>query len=101
MENDTLDKKLKSAHGLSMYIEHENHKILFDLGPNNYFLKNAEVLGVNLKEVDIVIISHGHFDHGNGLRKFMGLIQKRKYIYQIKLLINKRKKSEYFIYQLE
>ncbi len=92
MENDTLDKKLKSAHGLSMYIEHENHKILFDLGPNNYFLKNAEVLGVNLKEVDIVIISHGHFDHGNGLRKFMEINSKAK-IYISDQAFNKQAKK--------
>ncbi len=71
MENGRIDDRLKSAHGLSMYIEHKDHKILFDLGPNNNYIKNAEILGIDLTKVDIVIISHGHFDHGRGLKKFM------------------------------
>jgi len=78
MENDTLDRNLKSAHGLSIYIEHNNHKILFDLGPNNNFYNNARILGIDLSEVDIVVISHGHFDHGNGLKKFMKINSKAK-----------------------
>ena len=71
MENGRIDDRLKSAHGLSIYIEHKDHKILFDLGPNNNYIKNAEILGIDLTKVDIVIISHGHFDHGRGLKKFM------------------------------
>ncbi len=92
MENDTLDKRLKNAHGLSMYIEHENHKILFDLGPNNNFFKNAKILGIDLSKVDIVIISHGHFDHGNGLRKFMEINSDAK-IYLSDQAFNKQVKK--------
>ena len=71
MENKAINEKLKSAHGLSMYIEHKNHKILFDVGPNNDLIKNAKILGVDLTKVDTVVISHGHYDHGRGLKKFM------------------------------
>lgn len=78
MENDTIDERLKVAHGLSMYIEHNDHKILFDVGPNNNFEKNAEVLGIDLTQVDMVIISHGHFDHGKGLKRFLLLNDKAK-----------------------
>lgn len=78
MENETINPKLKSAHGLSLYIEHNEHKILFDVGPNNNFEANAKVLGIDLSEVDIVIISHGHFDHGKGLKKFMQINNKAK-----------------------
>ncbi|MFK5884151.1 MAG: MBL fold metallo-hydrolase [Candidatus Izemoplasma sp.] len=76
LENGTLTKNLKSAHGLSVYIEYKEKKILFDLGPNNYYLKNAKKLGIDLSEVDYLIISHGHFDHGNGLAKFLKLNKK-------------------------
>lgn len=76
LENDSPRKDLKSAHGLSMYIEANNHKILFDLGPNNYYLKNAKTLGIDLSQVDILIISHGHFDHGKGLDKFLKINKK-------------------------
>jgi 7,8-dihydropterin-6-yl-methyl-4-(beta-D-ribofuranosyl)aminobenzene 5'-phosphate synthase len=73
LEDESTKKELKAIHGLSLYIETKKHKILFDVGPNNYFIKNAKHLGVNLEEVDIVVISHGHNDHGNGLLKFMKL----------------------------
>lgn len=71
VENITSNKNLASAHGLSFYIETENHKILFDMGPGDLFWKNAAKLGVDLKEVDIAIISHGHDDHGGGLKTFL------------------------------
>ena len=58
-------------HGLSFYIEHDQKKILFDTGASDLFLENAARLGVGLKGIDMVILSHGHFDHGDGL-KFIG-----------------------------
>lgn len=76
LENGSISKALKSAHGLSVFIEYKDKKILFDLGPNNYYLKNAKKLGVDLREVDYLIISHGHYDHGNGLNKFLSINSK-------------------------
>ncbi|MFD1294379.1 MBL fold metallo-hydrolase [Lutibacter holmesii] len=59
---------LLAEHGLSYIIEHENEKFLFDTGPTNVFIKNANKLGINVqKEIDTVILSHGHWDHGDGL----------------------------------
>lgn len=37
LENTTESSKLKCKHGLSLYAETENHKILFDIGPNDFF----------------------------------------------------------------
>ena len=62
---------LTPVHGLSLYVETEKHKLLFDLGPDNTLLKNAEKQGVDLGQVDTVIISHGHFDHGGALAAFL------------------------------
>jgi len=97
MENGSIDSRLKSAHGLCFYIEHENHKILFDLGPNNDFASNAEILGIDLSLVDIVVISHGHFDHGRGLKKFMEINSKAK-IYLSTNAFNKHYKKMKFVY---
>jgi 7,8-dihydropterin-6-yl-methyl-4-(beta-D-ribofuranosyl)aminobenzene 5'-phosphate synthase len=73
LENERIDKKFRAAHGLSLYIEALDKKILFDIGPNNYYIKNAKQLGIDLSEVDILVVSHGHYDHGSGLSKFIKL----------------------------
>lgn len=71
LENTTESSNLKCKHGLSLYAETEKHKILFDMGPDALFLKNAEVLGVNIADIDIAVISHGHVDHCGGLKYFL------------------------------
>ncbi len=70
LENTACQASLVAAHGLSLYIETPKHKILFDMGPDGRFVENAEKLGVDLSAVDVAILSHGHFDHGGGLRAF-------------------------------
>lgn len=62
---------LQQEHGLSFYIETQKHKILFDLGASDLFLGNAKILGIDLEKVDVVIISHGHYDHGGGISSFL------------------------------
>ena len=71
LENTTANEQFKVEHGLSMYIETEHHKILFDMGPGNLFIENAETLGIDLGQVDIAVLSHGHYDHGGALAKFL------------------------------
>ncbi len=56
-----------SEHGLS-YIVQADKTILFDLGPSDIFLKNAKKLNVNIDNIDTIALSHGHWDHGNGLK---------------------------------
>ena len=78
LENTKESPNLKCKHGLSLYAETEAHKILFDMGPNALFLKNAEVLGVDIADIDIAVISHGHVDHCGGLKYFLEKNQKAK-----------------------
>lgn len=70
-ENTALSSAYKAKHGLSIYIETAKHKILFDLGPDDLFLRNARKLNVNVSEIDTVVISHGHVDHCGGLKCFL------------------------------
>lgn len=58
------------AHGLSFYVETEHHKLLMDLGPSEETIRNADHLGIDLKKVDTVILSHGHYDHSGGILPF-------------------------------
>ena len=78
LENTKESPNLKCKHGLSLYAETETHKILFDMGPNALFLKNAEALGVDIADVDIAVISHGHVDHCGGLKYFLRKNKKAK-----------------------
>ena len=76
VENTAQDSGFKSIHGLSFYIETSKHRVLFDLGPDDTYLYNAGRLGLDLSEVDAVIISHGHRDHGGALAGFLKINNK-------------------------
>ncbi len=68
VDNDRYVKGLKTAWGLSIYVETPSVKFLFDTGPYPGVLKyNAERLGINLSSIDFVVISHCHGDHTGGL----------------------------------
>lgn len=71
VENTALSEDFGREHGLSLYIETKNHKILFDVGESQLFLQNAKRLEVNIPDVDFLVISHGHSDHGGGLKAFL------------------------------
>ena len=70
-DNRALDSELKTEHGLSVYIETENHKVLFDTGQSALFAQNASKLGIDLQQIDLAVISHGHYDHIGGLHHFL------------------------------
>lgn len=58
-----------AEHGLSYLIAHEGERILFDTGHTDVFIKNAKTLGIDIqREIDTVVLSHGHWDHGDGLQ---------------------------------
>ena len=73
VENEPGSSDCEAAHGLSFYIETEKHKLLFDAGPSDVLLRNAEKLGVALASVDALILSHGHYDHSGGILPFAEL----------------------------
>ena len=78
VENTTKDAALKPKHGLCIYIKTLKHKVLFDLGPDDTYLYNAQKLGIDLAEIDAVVLSHGHKDHGGGLASFLKVNNKAK-----------------------
>lgn len=57
----------RAEHGLSYLIEFDDKKILFDAGQSILFLDNARIMNIYIGNLDLVVLSHGHFDHGNGL----------------------------------
>ncbi len=70
MENTAGASGCLCEHGLSFYIETAKHKLLMDTGASHAFLENAKRLQVELEEVDIAFLSHGHYDHAGGILAF-------------------------------
>lgn len=80
LENTTVDPTLATDHGLSLLIEAEGKTVLFDTGPEALFMANAEILGIDLEQVDHLIVSHGHSDHGGGIDSFLEINTKANVI---------------------
>ena len=70
MEDTSFRPGIAAEHGLSLYLKTEKHRLLLDTGASSLTLKNADALGIDLTEVDTVVISHGHYDHAGGLLSF-------------------------------
>ena len=66
IENTKIDE-FESERGLSLYIESNGKKILFDTGETDKVVNNLERLKIDVHEIDYFIISHGHKDHMGGL----------------------------------
>jgi 7,8-dihydropterin-6-yl-methyl-4-(beta-D-ribofuranosyl)aminobenzene 5'-phosphate synthase len=75
VENNTLEGRqdLCPEFGLSLHVEVNGTKILFDMGASAAFASNAEALGVDVSAVGVAVVSHQHFDHGGGLQRFFEL----------------------------
>ena len=57
----------KAEHGLSYFIENDNENVLFDFGASDIFIQNSKLLNIDIDSVKKIVLSHGHWDHGNGL----------------------------------
>ncbi|HBG24660.1 MAG: hypothetical protein A2X17_03515 [Bacteroidetes bacterium GWF2_41_61] len=70
-DNVVNRRGLLAEHGLSIYLEVDNKRVLFDTGQSSVFYKNAIELGVNISLVDYLVLSHGHYDHTGGVSTFL------------------------------
>ena len=73
IENTTCSPELTAEHGLSLYVEAAGHRFVFDTGASGAFADNAARLGIDLAAAEFAILSHGHYDHGGGLGRFLEL----------------------------
>ena len=69
--NTIIDRYYLGEPALCFYLEEGDHRILFDTGYSDVFIRNAEALGIDLHAVTDIVLSHGHNDHTGGLRYLM------------------------------
>jgi 7,8-dihydropterin-6-yl-methyl-4-(beta-D-ribofuranosyl)aminobenzene 5'-phosphate synthase len=62
---------LESEHGLAMWIEVDGRRILFDTGSGHVLERNAGRLGIDICSADLLVLSHGHYDHTGGVGRFL------------------------------
>ncbi len=79
-ENRAKRRGILGEHGLSILVEIEGYKVLFDTGQTDVFSLNAKMDGIDLSMVDALVISHGHYDHTGGVPEFCR-INKKALIY--------------------
>ena len=56
-----------AEHGLSLLIESDGKRVLFDTGQSGAVVHNLSLLGVHPSSLDAIVLSHGHYDHVGGL----------------------------------
>lgn len=68
LADDRANRKgLVGEHGLALFIEAGENKILFDTGQGLVLARNAEFTNVSLEAVTDIVLSHGHYDHTGGM----------------------------------
>ena len=74
--NDCFMAPLKAAHGISYLISVNNKKILMDVGSSaDVLLHNIKIMKIDFKDINFIVLTHGHYDHGNALPDLMDKIK--------------------------
>lgn len=67
VENSVQGRDLQAEHGLAFHIRTDGHALLFDTGQTDLLVRNARTLGIDLGDIESIVLSHGHYDHTGGL----------------------------------
>jgi 7,8-dihydropterin-6-yl-methyl-4-(beta-D-ribofuranosyl)aminobenzene 5'-phosphate synthase len=71
LSENTANYGFLAEWGLSLLVEADNRKILFDCGLSHSAVHNATLLGIDLTQSDCIVLSHGHQDHTGGLAEVL------------------------------
>ncbi|MFA5104485.1 MAG: MBL fold metallo-hydrolase [Candidatus Margulisiibacteriota bacterium] len=71
-DNKTVSKDYEAGYGFACVVEKNGKKILFDTGCcGKTLLSNMKKAGIKPKEINIIVLSHSHWDHTGGLFDFL------------------------------
>lgn len=71
LNDNTAGRWCRAEHGLSFLIE-ADCTVLFDTSSSDLISYNAQILKIDLQQIDTIVLSHGHDDHTGGLMLFEG-----------------------------
>ena len=71
VENYSQFPNIIAEYGLSIHIRDADKQVLLDTGQGHVLVYNSAVLGISLKEIDHLVLSHGHYDHTGGVSDFL------------------------------
>ncbi len=91
-----LSKGLIGEHGFCALIEAGGARILWDTGQGLALARNAAALGVDLKKLDAIALSHGHFDHTGGLKDALAAAGGGRVVCEPHCFENKKTRREFF-----
>lgn len=93
-ENTVEKRNLLAEHGLSFYFTYNKKEYLFDTGQGEVLFSNAEKMGIDLKNIDTVFLSHGHDDHTGGLKRLIEINPEVRVFAHSEVFLPKYKKVE-------
>lgn len=97
IENLVTGSGLVAEHGFSLFIDAGERKILFDTGQTGLFMQNADKLGVDIGDIDVLVISHGHYDHTGGMYPFLECNKKARVYAKEGIFVPKHNSKKSFI----
>jgi 7,8-dihydropterin-6-yl-methyl-4-(beta-D-ribofuranosyl)aminobenzene 5'-phosphate synthase len=75
-DKESINRKYSNGWGFSCLVD--NH-IMFDTGEKaGYIFHNMKLMGIDLANIDTVIISHDHWDHTGGLWELLDQVREIK-----------------------
>jgi len=78
--NNEAGPGLMAEHGLPFWIETSGTRILFDTGQGLALAPNVRRLGIAIEQTDVIVLSHGHYDHSDGLPEVLSLVPEARLI---------------------
>ena len=78
-----INPSLINEFGFSALVEYGDERVIFDTAKAGGMLPNAEQMGLDLEHVDVMMLSHAHYDHCGGVLPYydkFGVLNKKLFV---------------------